>query len=124
MFAAVLPDGTMPSFSCTKKEAMFLEDTTQVILSLDNNKEKELISDMHRLNYRGNADERAHHCRYAAVDEETTNNLSYAPGLTADMLKKDGKVQGQEFKVPSDYCVNLQLSPNNQYATTTTKYTA
>eukprot|EP00957_Ditylum_brightwellii_P077084 5858199-Ditylum_brightwellii.AAC.1 len=113
MLAAVLSDGTMPSFSCTKlEEAMFLEDTTQFILSLDNNKEKELISDMCRLNCRGNTDESmAYHHRHAAVDEATTNDLSYAPGIlsineligvTADILKKDGKVQGQDFEVPSE----------------------
>eukprot|EP00957_Ditylum_brightwellii_P154095 11727699-Ditylum_brightwellii.AAC.1 len=85
MLADVLPDGTMPSFSCTKKEAIKARD-------MEN----------------GSG---AHHCKHAAIDEATTNDLSYAPGIlsineligaTADMLKKDGKVQGQDFEVPSE----------------------
>ena len=56
MVAAVMPDGTVPKFDNTKQEAAFLEDANNFILCLECEEEKELITDMHKYNVRGNTD--------------------------------------------------------------------
>ena len=73
----------------------------------------------------------AHHRRHAAADEETTTNVSYAPGIlsipqlikaTVDLLEKDGKEKGKDYHVPSEQWVYMQFSPNNEYASTAGNY--
>ena len=73
----------------------------------------------------------AHHRRHEAGDEETTMNISYAPGIlsipqliraTVEQLEKDGKVKGQDFRLPSNQWVYMQFSPNNEYARTAGSY--
>ena len=142
MLNAVLPDGAMPAFDTKKKETEFLEAATHLILCLDGDDEKELIMDMRLLNCRGNTNKSkfelfweycsrtmeiengsgAHHRRHAATDADTTNNVSYAPGLvsipqlirlTLEALEKDGKVKGIHFEEPSLQWVTYQMMPNN-----------
>ena len=63
----------------------------------------------------------SHQRRHAAVDEETTNNILYAPNVFSVqelvekanelLTKTDGKKEGVGFLVPSISWVYLQLSP-------------
>lgn len=153
MLSAVLPDGTFPSFNEEKDEQAFLSNVTHFILCLDGEEEKELITDMRELNIRGNSKASkyelfreycsrtldlengsgAHHRRHASADgdQDTTNNVLFAPGvlsipqlirLTVSMLEKDGKVMGEDFAVPSQSWVTLQMHPNNAYRTTGGNY--
>ena len=41
---------------------------------------------------------------------------------TTEMLKKGGKVEGQDFKAPSECWVSLKLFPNNKNAATVAHY--
>ena len=145
--SAVLPNGTLPTFIRPEREDQFLDTATKFILGLDGEDKLELITDMRRLNIRGNTDistyelfwdycgralelendSGAHHRRKAGVDEETTNNVSYAPGIlsipqlmrvTEEMLEKDDKARGVDYEVPSEKWLSLQLSPNNQFNAT------
>ena len=74
----------------------------------------------------------AHSRRHAGQDVEATTNISYAPGIlsfrqliceTVKALEKNGKVRGEDFEVPSERWVSLQLSPNNQFSSKAEKYT-
>ena len=152
LLTAVLPDGNVPQFNDNREESMFLEECTKLILSLDDDTEKELITDMRSLNIRGNdvmgkfdcfweACSRvldlengsgAHHRRHSAADAATTKNVSYAPGIlsiaqlirrTVKQLEVDGKVRGEDFSVPSLSWVYLQFSPNNEYSGTAANHT-
>jgi hypothetical protein len=142
----------MPTFRKPEWEVQFLDTATKFILSSDGDDELELVMDMRRLNIRGNTDiskyelfwdycgralelgngSGAHHRRKAGTDEETINNVSYAPGIlsipqlmkaTEEMLEKDGKTRSLDFEVPSEKWVSLQLSPNNQFNATAVYYT-
>ena len=74
----------------------------------------------------------AHPQRHAAVDEETTNNVSYAPNVLSvqelvdkskELLTKiDGKKEGVDFLVPSLLWVYLQLSPSHENRKTVERY--
>ncbi len=65
------------------------------------------------------------HCGcHAQSDEATTVNVAHAPGIlsfsqllvkTKDLLLKDGKQRGIDFKVPSKAYLNCQFMPNNPY---------
>ena len=41
---------------------------------------------------------------------------------TVEQLEKDGKVKGQDFRLPSNQWVYMQFSPNNEYARTAGSY--
>ena len=151
MVHAVLPDGCIPDFASPKEETEFIQFVTNYILCVDSEEEKELITDFRTFNVRGNTDvsrfslfweycaraldlengSGAHHRRHAAADEETTTNVSYAPGIlsipqlikaTVDLLEKDGKEKGKDYHVPSEQWVYMQFSPNNEYASTACNY--
>ena len=127
-FSAVLPAGTIPYFNDTKQEADFLEEAVNFVLSLDCGEENELITDMCTFNVRGNRDvskfsmfwdycattldlangSGAHYRRHVAGDEETTHNVSYAPGIlfipqlvraTVEALEKEDKVKGKDIHI-------------------------
>ena len=150
--SAVLPDGTLPTFCSPKEETKFLETVTKLVLCMDGAEEAALIEDMRVHNIRGNTTismfepfweccarvlelengSGAHHRRKAASDTDTTVNVSYAPGIlsisqlvrvTVETLEKENKVRGVDFKVPSEMWVAMQLSPNNEFASTAAYYT-
>ena len=64
----------------------------------------------------------SHQRRQAAVDEETTNNVSYAPNVLSVqelvdkakgiLIETDAKKGGVDFLVPSLSWAYLQLSPS------------
>ena len=152
LVSAVLPDGTIPTFPSHEEENKFLATAIKFVLSMDGAEEAALIEDMRTYNIRGNTTASvfepfwegctrvlelengsgAHHRRKAASDEDTTINVSYAPGIlsisqlvrvTVETLEREGKVKDVDFKVPSEMWVALQLSPNNEYASTAAYYT-
>ena len=97
----MMPDGCVPQFTKPEKETQFLEDAVNLILPLDNDYEKKLITDMIDFNCHVNTDKikynlcwefcicvvdlengpGAHHRCKAAADTDTTTNVSFAPGL-------------------------------------------
>ena len=152
MVNAVLADGNIPQSDDKKREAVFLDEVTKIILSIDADAEKELIKDMRLFNLRGNSESGlydifweccaraldlengsdAHHRRHAAIDEETTKNISYTPGIlsipqlictTVKLLEKDDKVKEVDFEVPSETWVYMQFPPNNEYKSNPAFYT-
>ena len=53
IISAVIMYGCVPQFNKPSKETQLLEDVTNLILSLDNDDEKKLITDMRECNCRG-----------------------------------------------------------------------
>ena len=73
----------------------------------------------------------AHHRCKADMDNGTTTNVSFAPGLllitkiflaTIDLLEKRGKVKDIDFFVPGERWVYMKLSPKNEYCSRTQYY--
>ena len=60
IISSVMPDGCVLQFTKPEKETQCLEDYTRFILSLDNDDDKKLITDMREFNYRGNT----YHSKY------------------------------------------------------------
>ena len=98
---AIIPDGSVTQFTKPTKETQFLEDATNFVLSLNNDDEKKLITDMREFNWHGNKNHSrydlfweycicvkdlenvsgVHHLRKAAADTDTTTHVSFDPGL-------------------------------------------
>ena len=154
LLMAILPDGSLPSFDTRAGEKEFLADARDVILAFDGDESDrdEMILDMRRYNVRGNTDKSmfetfyeaaarklelengtgAHSKRHAATDEETTNAVSYAPGIvsipqlrreTIKLLEEEGKQIDINFKAPCVSWLYLQLSPNHEHRKTAERYT-
>ena len=125
----MIPDGCVPKFTKPAKEAQFLEDATNFILSLDEYDENKLITDTREFNCRGNTNHNkyglfwdyyirvidlengsgAHQRLKASADTDTTTNVSFATGLisitqivqtTIYLLEKEDKVKDTDFFVP------------------------
>ena len=72
----------------------------------------------------------AHNRRHASAQEETTNNVSYAPGIvsipqlreTVKYLLDQGKEERVDFLIPCLSWCYLQLSPNNEYVQVAERY--
>ena len=72
-----------------------------------------------------------HYRRHDGTNEEEINNNDFVSGITSisqlvkdtvEMIEKDGKLEGQYFKVSSECWVSLQLFPNNEHAATAVYY--
>ena len=155
IFAASLPDGTLPQFDTLQEETEIFMDITKMILQLQCDEAgamDAIVDDMRRFN--GKADTSkfdvfwkgatevlenqngsgAHVRRHAASDEQTTIDVQYAPGIlsipqlvreTEKYLTDEKKlVQGVDFYVPCLSWVYLQLSPNNEFKRTASRYTS
>ena len=123
------------------------------ILACDGDADLEIVEDMRRYNIRGNNDKSlydvfwgacgdvlerengsgAQSKRHPLADAESTNTVSFAPGIVSIpqlqratvkfLIEEKGKVKDVDFRVPSLSWIYLQLSPNNEYKKTAERYT-
>ena len=141
IISTVMKDGCVPQFTKPAKETQFLEDAKNLILSLDNDYENKVITDMRDFNFCGNNyhskyglfwdycirvmdienGSGAHHHRKADSDTDTTTNVSFAPGLilitnivqaNIDLLEKEDKVKDTYVFLPGEQWVYMKLSPD------------